>query len=483
MPVSTRSGSTRSRTRTKNKKDVRTRDATVAARKKTTRRRSARLTSQVAEKKDVDMWVELPEGPVAKKPRLDKANSVPPPTPKAKAAASALSNSKIKAAAIASAASRAKASATASAASKEKVAEAAARELARMTLTPNLSEPSASSQRRNTRAELDSSIRRSSRKSTARKSIQIDEAEKSNEADDAQTVDQADEAPKFKQVDEAGRKRNQLDEEQLKKKTADLRDGQRMLKRKRDEFEMEFEKMRAELDKRETAIKKKEGQLSRIDKQLDKRLEAIQKKETAFKKREQETNDLALSLSVDRTQEAMTQLEEQWTCVLCYDIMACPANLTPAQCGHTFCALCILKWFFTHLHDDCGGWHFALECPLCRTVLPVPPEVAPRPMYTCPFSLNRLADTVLTDLIDGLRGPDNRNQSTGSGKGKKKAVDAGSSISDAWNEGGASRNEWKDRDRRGREELQFVVNSWTRLTQNDMQVLKGRLAPPANNAR
>lgn len=62
----------------------------------------------------------------------------------------------------------------------------------------------------------------------------------------------------------------------------------------------------------------------------------------------------------------------------CYDIMAQPYSLNPGQCGHTFCALCILRHFFSRLHKACGGWHESVDCPMCRSLLVITPDRVPR---------------------------------------------------------------------------------------------------------
>src|SRR5262249_30064825 len=122
-------------------------------------------------------------------------------------------------------------------------------------------------------------------------------------------------------------------------------------------------------------------------------------------------------------------LEDQFTCSLCYDIMyvslyflpiyrvhsppppfpptfrvrACPYTLTPSQCGHSFCALCILKWFISRIHEACGTWHDPVECPICRSTLALTPPI-PRPSITCPFTPNRALDTFLQNTINRLAG-------------------------------------------------------------------------------
>lgn len=82
--------------------------------------------------------------------------------------------------------------------------------------------------------------------------------------------------------------------------------------------------------------------------------------------------------------------------------MAHPYILNPGQCGHTFCGLCILKWFFSRLHVTCGGWHESVDCPICRSLLVITPDQPPRPNTTFPFVPNRIATAVCESLIEKL---------------------------------------------------------------------------------
>ncbi|TFY54935.1 hypothetical protein EVJ58_g8568 [Rhodofomes roseus] len=87
------------------------------------------------------------------------------------------------------------------------------------------------------------------------------------------------------------------------------------------------------------------------------------------------------------------------------DVLANPYSLSPADCGHVYCSLCILQWFFTNLCDRCKGWCKILECPLCRTALPQIPSAIPRPIHSLPFTPAHAADERITEVIDTLRGP------------------------------------------------------------------------------
>lgn len=130
------------------------------------------------------------------------------------------------------------------------------------------------------------------------------------------------------------------------------------------------------------------------------------------------------------------------------------------RCGHSFCAICILKWYFTHLHRSCGSWHDILECPLCRAPLPEVLPDTPRSASSCPFAPNRLADEALSVLLEQLQNilqPTEEavaESSPSKGKGKQKGKSTSSPLSPVleeevlnWTKGGSSWVEWTNRDR------------------------------------
>lgn len=146
--------------------------------------------------------------------------------------------------------------------------------------------------------------------------------------------------------------------------------------------------------------------------------------------------------------------------------------LTPVECGHTFCGQCTLKWFFSRLHRGCGTWHESVDCPLCRALLIITPDVPPRLTITIPFAPNRLADATLRGLLDKLasiqprRERDvkcttpvvakyesdplvcfNRAQSCGIKVENVSVPPPENTGWRAWTEGGALRADWLERDR------------------------------------
>jgi hypothetical protein len=152
----------------------------------------------------------------------------------------------------------------------------------------------------------------------------------------------------------------------------------------------------------------------------------------------------------------------QVTQISCLHSRACPISLNPGQCGHTFCALCILKWFFSRLHKACGGWHESVDCPIwsflslplqpqlipafpsiSRSLLIITPDHSPRLDITFPFTPNRTVDALVRDLIGKLAdSPSSDDITAGGTTGAKKTEDTMAE----WRTGGTTRTEWFRRD-------------------------------------
>ncbi|GBE86659.1 hypothetical protein BKA93DRAFT_769336 [Sparassis latifolia] len=255
----------------------------------------------------------------------------------------------------------------------------------------------------------------------------------------------------------------------LRKLEEEFEQKQRSLKRERDEFEAEvadLQKSQDSVDEREKAVTKKEEALARTEAKLNER-------DAAVVKREQEVAGLVTSVTSSRAEQALAQLEESFTCALCFDVMACPYTLTMSQCGHSYCAVCILKWFFSHLHYECGSWHEILECPLCRTSLPMPRDGL-RSIFSCPFSPNRMADKLLTDFVDVLHKSGPAVGTSASAKKKQKAAETGDPTA-AWHEGGSARAEWEERERKGRDEMRLLTANWAKLQRLDFKAIRDRI--------
>jgi hypothetical protein len=126
-----------------------------------------------------------------------------------------------------------------------------------------------------------------------------------------------------------------------------------------------------------------------------------------------------------------------------------PVTVPHPNCGHTFCALCMVKHFFSRFHRTCGGWHEHVECPMCRSILIYTPNQLPRSLLTFPFAKNRMADAAVAAMIDqltaqiedvGIPSPCEDVEQT---KGGIK-TDCESPLA-VWRMGGSSRIEWLER--------------------------------------
>ncbi|KAJ7890495.1 hypothetical protein B0H14DRAFT_1106500 [Mycena olivaceomarginata] len=151
----------------------------------------------------------------------------------------------------------------------------------------------------------------------------------------------------------------------------------------------------SELLRRESVLEVREAECKRRADELDAR-------SVSLSKREDEARALMQGIATRESKAILAQLEEHFTCALCYDIMAQPYSLNPGQCGHTYCALCILRHFFSRLHKACGGWHESVDCPMCRSLLVITPDRVPRLDITFPFVPNRTAAAMCESMIEKL---------------------------------------------------------------------------------
>ncbi|KAF9218181.1 hypothetical protein BS17DRAFT_722083, partial [Gyrodon lividus] len=178
---------------------------------------------------------------------------------------------------------------------------------------------------------------------------------------------------------------------------------------------------------------------------------------------ERELTVVITEYKVNTAQATLKQLEEYFTCPLCFEIMACPYALIPPNCGHTFCATCILKWFFSRLHRGCGGWHEAVDCPMCRSPLPYTPDQTPRPDFSFPFTPNRTADIAIRGSINSIF------------HDLASVTVTGLNPLSDWNEDGHIRQEWFKRERAGRAEISSIAAQWNTLKPMDFVNIKARL--------
>ncbi|PPQ63797.1 hypothetical protein CVT24_009792, partial [Panaeolus cyanescens] len=248
-------------------------------------------------------------------------------------------------------------------------------------------------------------------------------------------------------------------------------------------------------------LNRREKDLIRKENALQARVNALEERISSLSRKEEEVTQMMSQVTQREGQNALRLLEEHFMCSLCYDVLAVPHTLNPPSCGHTFCALCILKWFFSRLHRACGGWHESVDCPICRSLLIITPESVPRSHTTFPFVPNRVAASVIDSLLEKLvetpltfqasikREEDEDtcasqskkdNNSECIRKREQSEENGGSSMSDVlavagWKEGGHLRAEWLKRDREGKREMAYLVNHWCTMESHDFIFLKQAL--------
>ncbi|KAH9929866.1 uncharacterized protein BXZ73DRAFT_77986 [Epithele typhae] len=171
----------------------------------------------------------------------------------------------------------------------------------------------------------------------------------------------------------------------LKSKEEEIRRLERNFKRQMQEWRREEKRLHLSVERQKKATANAQHALQREEEETEFLAALVQQKE-----------------EVPDARWVLKQLEERYICSLCFEIMALPYGLNHGLCGHTFCALCALKWYFAAMDCVCGYWHDALECPLCRAELPFVPD-QPRLMSTFPFVPNRLADDAIQAYLEILK--------------------------------------------------------------------------------
>ncbi len=131
---------------------------------------------------------------------------------------------------------------------------------------------------------------------------------------------------------------------------------------------------------------------------------------------------------------------------------ACPYTLIPGLCGHSFCAICLLKWCFTALHRGCGYWHDDLQCPLCRAELPYTSDRTPRSRFSFPFTPNRLADSSIKALVALVRDAQPEHSTLSGARARSDAIGTSEVTQHdemliSWRRAGAAYLDWEQRDR------------------------------------
>ncbi|KAI0038350.1 hypothetical protein FA95DRAFT_1613454 [Auriscalpium vulgare] len=227
---------------------------------------------------------------------------------------------------------------------------------------------------------------------------------------------------------------------------------------------------------------------------LNAREAEVAAREAALEKQVELVAELACARAGDAAQPILDQLEDQLNCPLCLDVIACPYSLVAYNCGHAFCALCIIKWFFSRLHE-CGDWHEPVECPLCRAPAVKPPAR--------PFVHGRAFDRVVADAVDALRDiaaatadalqaaadalhpPAPAPPASKKRKRGRRSAPAPPPAPPAaplpaplaeWAHGGARRVDWATRTRLGREAMDDALARWPTLDAPGFLLIKAALA-------
>jgi len=217
---------------------------------------------------------------------------------------------------------------------------------------------------------------------------------------------------------------------------------------------------------------------------LRRTLQQVQEDLSALQQDQRQLDDVTRGIQHDldeaQPRDTLRFLEEHFTCALCLEIIAHPVTVPHPNCGHTFCALCMVKHFFSRFHRTCGGWHEHVECPMCRSILIYTPNQPPRSLLTFPFAKNRIADAAVTAMVDQLT-----TQVEGAGivrlcgdveqtKGGFK-TECESPLA-VWRMGGSSRIEWLERREKGRQEVDYLSRNWSTISSHEFIMIKDRLA-------
>ncbi|KAI0640781.1 hypothetical protein C8Q79DRAFT_994876 [Trametes meyenii] len=306
------------------------------------------------------------------------------------------------------------------------------------------------------------------------------------------------------------RRRTTIAEDELQARAKRLKEAEKDLRLRQAEVkkrEAAANKKHKTLDQTEQTLSREHGDVLERrrtlivkTRALDAQMKTLQLQQKTLDARERSLNrqaerQSAAGMSLNGTlnpARALDMLEEHYTCSLCYETMACPYTLTAGQCGHSFCALCLMQWCFAAVHRGCGYWHDSLECPLCRAELPYASDVTPRSVFSFPFTPNRLADGMIKTLVAVVKDakPDDAptagqgacpTAGAGVGTGEDKSIDP-SAVSDRlalWREGGAMYNDWVERDTRGRKEITRLATGWSTFQAEDFIEFKDRLTEAA----
>lgn len=240
------------------------------------------------------------------------------------------------------------------------------------------------------------------------------------------------------------------------------------LKRRRDEFEEERSSFHDEMSRERRLLKKERTELEKERCRIERQDHQLDTMASKLEQRAEELSTWQAELYSMEAEKAMQQLDDLYSCSLCFDILAYPQSLSPAQCGHTFCAACVLKWFLSNFCGGCDVWHSRLECPLCRAQLPAIVMNQPnRSEKSCPFTINRLAESSINSILETLDNIPRANIS----KMKPEVKDDLAK----WRTGGSARVDHEKRAEVGRREMQQVTSRWRTLDPEAFKAIKARL--------
>ncbi|TRM65558.1 hypothetical protein BD626DRAFT_616350 [Schizophyllum amplum] len=244
---------------------------------------------------------------------------------------------------------------------------------------------------------------------------------------------------------------------------------------------------------------KRERRLAKLELDYQDRSEELERRYTSLNERETQANSALDSIAERDALTTLSQLEELFSCPICQQILTVPYSLNPSLCGHTFCGICILRWFFTRLHEACGGWHESVDCPICRQLLVITPDRTPRLEFTFPFVPNRSVANACETLIERLaqlvpsasaarvkreiseaplksRSSKDCDEKDGVAESTEDNMAIGTiNTLEGWREGGPLRTEWLKKDSEGKKEMSDLISKWTTLKSADFVRIKRQL--------
>ncbi|KAJ3478779.1 hypothetical protein NLI96_g9521 [Meripilus lineatus] len=213
------------------------------------------------------------------------------------------------------------------------------------------------------------------------------------------------------------------------------------------------------IEKRLERLKDREKALEMLERSLSAKAEELQEREHYIECMEEEIKQKIKNIShcesamIDDAKKTIKFLQDTFACSICHDVMAYPVTVANSNCGHSFCALCLLKGFFSLLDED-GYWSAQLACPTCRTALALIPDDTPRPAHTCPFIPNTATDKEITQLVDSLH------QYTFDVPGPAEEILT-------WLINGGSRVKWWIRARYGKFVADSVIKDWAQCQRHE----------------